>query len=275
MANKNNNSENWNPVYSQRSRSSPDQILNIKKRQIHIKDYWLNKPIDTQNQFTPLQVDGEKEDGNKDDLKVSTQKSPPIFVSGVEDIGPLKSLLDNIAENNYTLKTLSNNEVKILPNSSEKYLPIVEELKKKNTQYFTYQRKQDKTYKTVLRNIHPSVDTSDLKTAIEEYGHKIIRLSNIKERLSQKPLPLFFVEIEINSNNKTIFEINNLLNTIVQFEPPRKKRNIPQCMKCQGFGHTKNYCYRSPVCVKCADNHLTQNCPIKEKTQDVNYTNCK
>ena len=127
----------------------------------------------------------------------------------------------------------------------------------------------------MLRNIHPSVDTSDLKTAIEEYGHKVIRLSNIKERLSQKPLPLFFVEIEINSNNKTIFEINNLLNTIVQFEPPRKKRNIPQCMKCQGFGHTKNYCYRSPVCVKCADNHLTQNCPIKEKTQDVNYTNCK
>ena len=41
-------------------------------------------------------MDGEKEDGNKDDLKVSTQKSPPIFVSGIEDIGPLKSLLDNI-----------------------------------------------------------------------------------------------------------------------------------------------------------------------------------
>lgn len=97
VANKNYNTENWSPVYSKRSRSSPDQIPNIKKRQTHIKDYWLNKPIDTQNQFTPLQVDGEKEDGNKVDLKVSTQKSPPIFVSGVEDIGPLKSLLDNIS----------------------------------------------------------------------------------------------------------------------------------------------------------------------------------
>ena len=131
VENNNNNSDNWNPVYSKRSRSSPDQILNIKKRQTHIKDYWLNKPIDLQNQFTPLQADGEKEDGNKVDLKVSTQKSHPIFVSGVEDIGPLKSLLDKIAENNYTLRTLSNNEVKIVSNSSEKYLPIVEEQKKK------------------------------------------------------------------------------------------------------------------------------------------------
>ena len=39
VANKNNYSENWNPVYSKRSRSSPDQILNIKKRQTHIKDF--------------------------------------------------------------------------------------------------------------------------------------------------------------------------------------------------------------------------------------------
>ena len=65
----------------------------------------------------------------------------------MENIAPLKTLLDKIAENNYTLKILFNNEVKIIPNSSEKYLPIIEELKKKKTEFYTYQRKKTKAIK--------------------------------------------------------------------------------------------------------------------------------
>ena len=89
-------------------------------------------------------------------------------------------LLNNIAENAYTLKILSNNEVKILPHSPEKYLPIIEELKKKNTQSYTYEMKHNKTYKCMLRNIHPSVNTNEIKSEIEKVGHKVVRISNIQ-----------------------------------------------------------------------------------------------
>ena len=177
-------------------------------------------------------------------------------------------------KNEYTLKVLSNNEIKIQPHSSEKYLPIVEELKKKNTEFHTYQRKQEKGYKVVLRNMHSSVDINELKSEIENLGHKVMKIANIRQRITQKPLPLFFIELELNDNNKKIFEINKLLNLIISFEPPRKKRDIPQCMKCQEFGHTKNYCFKSPVCVKCANKHLTSDCPIKEKIQNVKCANC-
>ena len=271
--------DNWNSVYRKRQRNSPEEIkANIKKRQTQIKDYWLNKPVVTQNSYGKLTVEEDPDQVDDQDnvntSKVNAQKSPPIFVSGVENIAPLKTLLDKIAENNYTLKILFNNEVKIIPNSSEKYLPIIEELKKKKTEFYTYQRKQDKSYKTVLRHIHPSVDTGEIEKAIEEHDHKVLRVTNIRDRYTQKPLPLFFVEIQPNDNNKEIYNIDRLLNTIVKFEPPYKKRDVPQCIKCQGFGHTKNYCYRSPVCVKCAEKHLTKECPIKEKIQEVKCANC-
>ena len=167
-----------------------------------------------------------------------------------------------------------NKNVKIQPHSSEKYLPIVEELKKKNTEFFTYQRKQDKTYKVVLRNMHPSVDINELKNEIESFNHQVIRITNIRQRISQKPLPLFFIELASKDNNKKIYEIEKILNLIVSFEPPRKKRDIPQCLKCQEYGHTKNYCFKCPVCVKCANKHLTSDCPIKEKISDVKCANC-
>ena len=115
----------------------------------------------------------------------------------------------------------------------------------------------------MLRNIHPTVDTKELKSEIEKFEHKVIKITNIKQRITHKALPLLFIEIESKENNKKIYEINKLLNLIVSFEPPRKKRDIPQCTKCQDYGHTKNYCHKNPVCVKCAQNHLTALCPIK------------
>ena len=45
-------------------------------------------------------------------------------------------------------------------------------------------------------------------------------------------------------------------------------------MRCQQYGHTKNYCNRSPACVKCAKNHLTAHCPYSGKIEKVKCFNC-
>ena len=164
--------------------------------------------------------------------------------------------------------------MKIQPNSAEKYLPIVEKLKNKQTEFYTYQLKEEKNFKVVLRNMHPSVDPTELKNEIESYNHQVTRIANIKHNVSKISLPLFFIELKVKENNKKIYEINKLLYTIVSFEPPHKKRDIPQCLKYQGFGHTKNYCYKNPVCVKCAENYLTSACPINTKVQNVICANC-
>lgn len=43
------------------------------------------------------------------------------------------------------------------------------------------------------------------------------------------PLSLFFVDLEPNSANKNIFNIEYLLNAKITFEPPLKKPDIVQC----------------------------------------------
>ena len=58
-------------------------------------------------------------------------------------------------------------------------------------------------------------------------------------------------------------------------EPPRHKKEIPQCIKCQQYGQTKNYCNRTLACVKCAKNHLTIHCPSTGKIEEVKCYNCK
>lgn len=105
-------------------------------------------------------------------------------------------------------------------------------------------------------------------------GHIVLRINNIRKRNSSTPLPMFFVDLKAKENNKDIYKIQCLMNTRVIFESPHKKREIPQCTKCQRYGHTKNFCHRQPRCVKCTSSHSTKDCPIKEKSSNVRCVNC-
>lgn len=264
----------WKEANSKkRPRNSPEST-NSYKRQSSISDYWLNKPIPTENPFDVLSVEDSASEEKSTEQKTKSTKSPPIFVSGVKYIRPLSDLLDVIAKDEYTLKALQDDQVKIQPSSADKYLPIIEALKSKKTEFYTYQRKQDRNFKVILRNMHASVDIQLLTQEIEANNHKVKSIVNILQNNTKRPLPLFLVEIEANENNKEIYQIKQLLNTIISFEQPRKKRELPQCMRCQAYGHTKSYCFKSPRCVKCAATHLTADCPMKGRNAEVKCFNC-
>ena len=96
------------PPKKKRIISSPGET-SVKKRQTYIKDYWLNKTIISENPFNLLATDEDTEDNTQKVHVEKISKSPPIFVSGVEDIGPLTKLLDEIDGKNYSLKILANN----------------------------------------------------------------------------------------------------------------------------------------------------------------------
>lgn len=124
----------------------------------------------------------------------------------------------------------------------------------------------------VLRNLHPSVETQDIKNELKDKGHNVLRINNIFQRTSKKPLPLFFLELE-NKDNKEIYKIEHLLYTKVTFEPPYKKRNIPQCLSLNSMVIRKTS-YKNLRCVKYVENYITQNCPRKSKNSEVICANC-
>lgn len=140
--------------------------------------------------------------------------------------------------------------------------------------------KEHKSFKEILKNMHPTIDIKELTEEIEKENYKVVRLSNISRTKSDSgknikiPSSTFFVELEQRENNKEIYKIKQLLHMMVTFEQPCTKRDIAQCMRCQKYGHTKNYCYRNLKCVKCAGDHLTVKCKWKDRRKDVICCNC-
>ncbi|GBP60981.1 Nucleic-acid-binding protein from transposon X-element [Eumeta japonica] len=142
--------------------------------------------------------------------------------------------------------------------SPESYSTIYKELKNRSTEFFTYQPKQERSFRVVLKRIHPSTSTDDIKQALEDLHHKPNNIWNVKNTKTRKPLPIFFIDLQPNPNNKHVYSIKSLLNCRVEIEPPKPKREIPQCSNCQQYGHTQKFCHRQSRCVKCAESHHTK-----------------
>lgn len=116
--------------------------------------------------------------------------------------------------------------------------------------------KEDKAFRIVIRNLHPSTTPIEIKTAIEKIGFSVRSVTNVLSKIEKIKLPLFFADLEPAEINNNIFEVNNLLNTKIKIEEPYKRRIIIQCQNC----HSKAYCSYPPQCVRCAVQHPTSTC---------------
>ena len=96
---------------------------------------------------------------------------------------------------------------------------------------------------------------------------------------------IFMLTFSHNEDIKKIFEIKIILGIKVEIEAIKSSRLIPQCKRCQSYGHTQKYCRREPRCVKCTERHLTQQCEkpknseakcvLCEEKHPANYRGCK
>lgn len=74
-------------------------------------------------------------------------------------------------------------------------------------------------------------------------------------------LATYLITLDNPTVLKEITKIKHIFQIEVQWDKYNKKQKITQCYKCQRFGHGRNNCHRMVVCMRCAKNHETKDCP--------------
>jgi hypothetical protein len=272
--------ETWCITRDNKRPRTPETLEKSAKQKRTDKD-WLGFPI-APNKYDVLRIENESDmacaSNESDPLPVAeapVPKPPPIFVHDIVKIKGLTQQLELTARNGYVLKILHNNQVKIQPKAPEFYTAIIKFLADSKAAFHTFQMKQDRSYRVVLKNMHPSADVEDIKAELMSKNHIVRNIHNIRDRVTKKPLPMFFVELAPNANNREIYDIEFILQCRIRFEPPHQKREVVQCLNCQMYGHTKRFCNHNPRCVKCAGDHSTSDCSRKVRSEDVKCVLCK
>ena len=103
----------------------------------------------------------------------------------VKNVQPLLKLLNEVAPNEFEMKILKNDEVKVQPKTEEKYSVITKSLIEKNAKFHTFKLKSERPFNVVLKGLHYSTAVEDIKSELENIGFDVIKVSNVKRRLSK------------------------------------------------------------------------------------------
>lgn len=158
----------------------------------------------------------------------------------------------------YFICKSSADKLKIQISNPESYRTLISFLKDENAEYHTYQLREDKPLRIVIRNLHYSTPIELIKEELEFKLFEVRQVTNVLHKVNKNPLPPFFVDVEPTPKSKEIFELSSLLHTKIRIEEPYKSQVISQCLNCQQYGHTRAYCGYHP---RCGADHQTSDCP--------------
>ena len=119
----------------------------------------------------------------------------------------IKRIRDKAEDEQYCTKSLANNVIKINCTTPETYRKLVGYFKDNNIFHHTYQLKEKRAYRIVIKYLHHSTDTADIKQELYELGHNVRNIINAQHKTTKEPLNSFFVDSEPAENNKEIYNI--------------------------------------------------------------------
>lgn len=263
---------NWQQIIRRPKKRNQAESPKIykNKRQALISD---DIPT-TSNKFAVLQNNDDDVDDDNDEVVTTIPKPPPIYIPDVVDVNKMICNIGNIIpKEHFNYKSLRNNQIRLMVNTIDSYRLLVKYLEGRNIGFHTYQLKQERSYRVVLKGLHHSTPIADIKAELLCLGHQVRSVTNVYSRLTKEPLPMFFIDLDPKPNNKDIYNVRHINNAIITVEAPRKRNELVQCHRCQLFGHTKSYCKRPFNCVKCGLNHPTAECK-KDLNTPPRCVNC-
>lgn len=168
---------------------------------------------------------------------------------------------------------LSGAFLKITVHDSDSFRTVQNYLQKKQVKYQTLDPQDERPKKFLFRGIPPRTPENELLAFVESHGFHVVRVTNMRNRKTKHPMPLYLVACRPSPNLERIYDIdsyNYLKITVEEFHDS----DVKQCYNCQGYGHSSFTCYLKPKCVRCAQPHKTAECPLPKNEKNATCANC-
>ncbi|XP_029174680.1 uncharacterized protein LOC114943252 [Nylanderia fulva] len=189
---------------------------------------------------------------------------PPIMMDDIQNYDEFYNIIKkDIAENDFQVKVMNKNNIKINAKNSDAYRQLVNILKTNNLSFHSYENKQIRPIRVMAKNLHHSSKEENIIADLTRQGFKVQNVVNKQSWKRKEPLDMFVLSFDTEEDINKIFQISNIMNCKVEIQPLKTNKLIPQCKKCQAYGHTQQYCNREPRCVKCAGKHYFKECKKK------------
>ena len=222
------------------------------------------------NRFDVLSDNGEMESESIEADNVNN-RIPPIFLHEANNHQVLIKDLDALLKSEYFTE-VKGKSVKINVSSSDDFRTLTAHLDQLKVQYHSFCPPENKQLSVIMRNVPLSLSDDEIFNELQSQHYPVLKVARLYHK-NKTPMPLCAIHLEDSDLGAEIFGLEFICHSKVQIEHKRQPKSIPQCTRCQRFGHTKNYCRLDPRCVKCTGSHHYTQC-IKKKDDPVICVNC-
>ncbi|GFQ66494.1 putative RNA-directed DNA polymerase from transposon X-element [Trichonephila clavata] len=166
--------------------------------------------------------------------------------------------------------------IRITPISEDQHREITAPFKMNGEEFYAILPPSKRPYKVVLKGLPASTDIDEIKNDLANQGVAVSKVAQLTQRKSKFPLPMFLLEVRKNvPDSRDILDVSNCCYMSITWDSFRRRPGATQCYNCNYFHHSSQYCDIKTRCLKCAQEHRTSDCPIKERTENPECINCK
>lgn len=270
-----------NSIPSLRSKRPGDAELEWKtpKRTAPSAQMKSNQPITTFNKYGDLPSDQSSVNPQLREASSTRKKSskiPPIHIQINADWTHeyIKTLVCRYT-NGYHFKYLGKNKIAVCCYSTDGHTALQEGLRSENVSFYTYSRKDERTYKYLIFGL-PAYVEDQLSNELSSLGFKNATIRKLQNSSKDTSLcPAFLVQLPPGTDITAFQKIKYISSCAIQIRKFKAKTHLgTQCYRCQSFGHSSKHCNLPPRCVKCTDQHATSECPKKDRETPAQCCNC-
>ncbi|GFS64448.1 nucleic-acid-binding protein from transposon X-element [Trichonephila clavipes] len=168
---------------------------------------------------------------------------------------------------------LTGDFLKLYTDTVEERRIAVQFLRERKFQFYTIKSKAERPIKVVIKGLPRSTNPEEIKEDLELLGYTPERVNQLVGRKTKRALPIFLITLPRNLDNLKIFDLKTLSYLSIRVEGYNGK-GVTQCYTCNNFNHTSENCFLKPRCLKCGEDHITRDCPIKQRLETAYCINC-
>ncbi|KAL4122499.1 hypothetical protein QTP88_014821 [Uroleucon formosanum] len=154
--------------------------------------------------------------------EIVSKLPPPIFIkTQIQNYQHFCEKIKNIIEptDDFTCKS-STESLKINTTSSNAYRSIIKYLKESKVEFFTYQLKENKPYRIVIRNLHPTISPDYINEELEKEGFQARNVTTL------------FIETTVTPEltATTIRDVSVVVKTTELTHVPKVENSLPNAL---------------------------------------------
>ncbi|CAH2106652.1 unnamed protein product [Euphydryas editha] len=124
--------------------------------------------VSISNSFSELPITDNAQ-GNYQPKEKKPSKPPPIILYGVEDVNKLTEFLETTAERStFNYKIINKNQIRIITKDVNIYKNLISRIREKGLIGHTFNIKEERSYRLVIKNLHHTTPHNDIIDAFRE-----------------------------------------------------------------------------------------------------------